>query len=141
LPKNGHLLVRLPSNPSAGYSWVLSGDPSPLILVTTDYQRGSQRTGMAGAPQSTAITIQGERLWNRVFTAYIPQAVGEGGSVGQDFQRNRARGVIGFQPASRKETFNGWKLKRKFRITTTRRNCDASTISGKSSLRTAQGHA
>jgi inhibitor of cysteine peptidase len=52
LPKNGRLLVRLPGNPSTGYSWVLSGDPSPLVLVTTDYQRGSQRTGMMGAPQT-----------------------------------------------------------------------------------------
>ncbi len=58
LPKNGQLLVRLPGNPSTGFSWVLNGDPSPLVLVTTDYQRGSQRTGMMGAPQTQQLRFK-----------------------------------------------------------------------------------
>lgn len=50
LPKNGRLLVRLPSNPSTGYTWVLNGDPSPLVLVATDYQRINEQPAV-GASQ------------------------------------------------------------------------------------------
>ena len=50
LPKDGLLLVRLPGNPSTGYSWVLDVDPAPLVLVTTDYVRGNEPQGIVGAP-------------------------------------------------------------------------------------------
>ena len=48
LSKGATLIVQLASNPSAGYSWALEGDPSPLKLVNSEYKQ--DQSGKMGAP-------------------------------------------------------------------------------------------
>jgi inhibitor of cysteine peptidase len=50
LTSGGTLIVKLKSNPSTGYSWVVAGDPSPLKLVKTAYRRNTASSKAAGAP-------------------------------------------------------------------------------------------
>jgi inhibitor of cysteine peptidase len=50
LTSGGVLIVKLKSNPSTGYSWVVAGDPSPLKLVKTSYRRNTASSKAAGAP-------------------------------------------------------------------------------------------
>ena len=44
------LLVKLKSNPSTGYAWTVSGDPSPLRLEKTTYVKNSKSSKAVGAP-------------------------------------------------------------------------------------------
>jgi len=60
LPKGGVLIVRLPGNPSTGYSWVLNSDPTPLALTTTDYERPKQTPPIAGAPRTQQLRFTAE---------------------------------------------------------------------------------
>ncbi|MGB8886279.1 MAG: protease inhibitor I42 family protein [Candidatus Korobacteraceae bacterium] len=46
----GTLVVKLKSNPSTGYAWTVSGDPSPLRLEKTTYVKNSQSAKAVGAP-------------------------------------------------------------------------------------------
>jgi inhibitor of cysteine peptidase len=50
LTTGGILIVKLKSNPSTGYSWTVSGDPSPLRLEKTTYVKNSQSSKAVGAP-------------------------------------------------------------------------------------------
>jgi inhibitor of cysteine peptidase len=50
LTTGGTLIVKLTSNPSTGYAWAVSGDPSPLRLEKTSYVKNSQSAKIAGAP-------------------------------------------------------------------------------------------
>jgi len=50
LTTGGTLIVKLTSNPSTGYAWTVSGDPSPLRLEKTSYVKNSQSAKVAGAP-------------------------------------------------------------------------------------------
>lgn len=49
------LIVRLPGNPSTGYDWVVSGDPTPLKLTKNFHQRSKSAPGMVGAPQTAVL--------------------------------------------------------------------------------------
>lgn len=42
------LIVKLPGNPSTGYSWTVAGDPAPLRLRRTSFQKSSQKTAAMG---------------------------------------------------------------------------------------------
>jgi len=44
------LIVKLKSNPSTGYAWTVSGDPSPLRLEKTTYVKNSKSSKAVGAP-------------------------------------------------------------------------------------------
>lgn len=44
------LVVKLPSNPSTGYTWTLAGDPSPLKLQKTIFHRNPKDDNAVGAP-------------------------------------------------------------------------------------------
>ncbi len=44
------LIVKLKSNPSTGYSWVVKGNPSPLRLEKSTYRKGGGSAQKAGAP-------------------------------------------------------------------------------------------
>ena len=44
------LTVKLQSNPSTGYSWAVSGDPSPLKLEKTTYRKNRKSGQAVGAP-------------------------------------------------------------------------------------------
>jgi len=50
LTSGGTLIVKLKSNPSTGYRWVVAGDPSPLKLVQTSYRRNTASSKAVGAP-------------------------------------------------------------------------------------------
>ncbi len=50
LTSGGTLIVKLKSNPSTGYGWTVSGDPSPLRLEKTSYVKSSQSAKVVGAP-------------------------------------------------------------------------------------------
>ena len=50
LTTGGILLVKLKSNPSTGYSWSVSGDPSPLRLEKTSYVKNTKSAKAVGAP-------------------------------------------------------------------------------------------
>ena len=43
------LIVKLKSNPSTGYSWTVSGDPSPLRLEKSSYVKSSPSSKTVGA--------------------------------------------------------------------------------------------
>lgn len=46
----GTLIVKLKSNPSTGYGWTVSGDPSPLRLEKSTYVKNTQSSKTVGAP-------------------------------------------------------------------------------------------
>ena len=51
LTAGGTLIVKLPSNPSTGYSWAVAGDPSPLKLQKTSFVQkphSKQAVGSSG---------------------------------------------------------------------------------------------
>ena len=50
LTQDETLVVKLPGNPTTGYSWAVIGDPSPLKLVKSTTQRSANSKTMAGAP-------------------------------------------------------------------------------------------
>ncbi len=50
LTSGATLIVKLKSNPSTGYAWVVAGDASPLRLEKTAYVKNSQSAKVAGAP-------------------------------------------------------------------------------------------
>lgn len=43
------LIVKLPANPSTGYTWTVVGEPSPLKLQKTSFHHGAAKGNMAGA--------------------------------------------------------------------------------------------
>ena len=45
-----HLLVRLPSNPTTGYSWAVVGDPAPLKLEKSAFHKNTKSSQVMGAP-------------------------------------------------------------------------------------------
>lgn len=45
----GSLVVKLRSSPSTGYSWIVAGEPSPLRLAKSTYQKSSKSTHMVGS--------------------------------------------------------------------------------------------
>ncbi len=49
LTSGGTLIVKLPSNPSTGYSWAVAGDPSPLKLHRTSFVQKSHSGQMVGS--------------------------------------------------------------------------------------------
>ena len=49
------LIVRLPSNPSTGYAWVVNGDPAPLKLTKSISVRSQGTSGMVGAPRTAVL--------------------------------------------------------------------------------------
>jgi inhibitor of cysteine peptidase len=49
LTAGGTLIVKLPSNPSTGYSWAVAGDPSPLKLHKTSFVQKSHSGQMVGS--------------------------------------------------------------------------------------------
>jgi inhibitor of cysteine peptidase len=49
------LIVRLPSNPSTGYAWVVNGDPAPLKLTKSFSVRSKGTSGMVGAPRTAVL--------------------------------------------------------------------------------------
>ena len=86
LPAGGTLVVRLKSNPSAGYSWTIKGGPSPFRLVKSSTQKNGQTshsagsTGYAGFPADRRLGRHG------VFDIGIPPAVGIHRQSCQDVQ-------------------------------------------------------
>jgi inhibitor of cysteine peptidase len=56
LTANTLLIVKLNSNPSTGYSWTVTGDPSPLKLQKTSFRKNTNKSGAVGA--SGIATIQ-----------------------------------------------------------------------------------
>ncbi len=50
LPGGDTLVLRLKSNPSTGYSWVIKGDPSPLRLLKSSTRKNDRTGHTAGAP-------------------------------------------------------------------------------------------
>jgi inhibitor of cysteine peptidase len=49
LTAGGMLIVKLPSNPSTGYSWAVAGDSSPLKLQKTSFVQKSHSRQMVGS--------------------------------------------------------------------------------------------
>jgi inhibitor of cysteine peptidase len=49
LTSNALLIVKLNSNPSTGYSWTVTGDPSPLKLQKTSFRKNTNKSGIMGA--------------------------------------------------------------------------------------------
>ena len=49
LTANTLLIVKLNSNPSTGYSWTVTGDPSPLKLQKTSFRKSTNKSGAVGA--------------------------------------------------------------------------------------------
>ncbi len=47
--KGGTLLVRLTSNPTTGYEWVVTGNPATLELLKSDFARDPEAKNMVGA--------------------------------------------------------------------------------------------
>jgi inhibitor of cysteine peptidase len=43
------LFVRLPSNPTTGYSWTLTANPAPLALIKSDFAPDAAKNGVMGA--------------------------------------------------------------------------------------------
>ena len=43
------LIVRLPSNPSTGYNWTVAGEPAPLELQKSTFQKRSSNSKVVGA--------------------------------------------------------------------------------------------
>jgi inhibitor of cysteine peptidase len=52
------LVVKLPGNPTTGYSWAVVGEPSPLALVKSTTQRTAKSKTMAGAPSVQIFRFQ-----------------------------------------------------------------------------------
>jgi len=50
------LVVKLPSNPSTGYDWSVSGDPAPLKLTKHSHLRST--SGAVGAPQTAVFEFR-----------------------------------------------------------------------------------
>jgi len=55
------LRVKLPATPSTGYSWLLSGDPAPLKLTRSFYERNKNTSGMPGSPQDAVFELRARR--------------------------------------------------------------------------------
>ncbi len=52
------LIVKLSSNPSAGYAWSLAGDPAPLKLQKSSFRKPkSKSSGMVGAPGTAVFQL------------------------------------------------------------------------------------
>jgi len=51
------LQVKLPSNPSTGFDWTLSGDPAPLKLRKTFHVKNSKSSTMPGSPRTTVFEL------------------------------------------------------------------------------------
>jgi len=51
------LLVKLRSNPSTGFDWMLSGDPAPLKLKKISHVKNSQSSTMPGSPRTTVFEL------------------------------------------------------------------------------------
>ena len=49
------LMVKLPSNPSTGYSWSVVGDPAPLMLEKSSHVKSPKSSGAVGAPRMTVL--------------------------------------------------------------------------------------
>src|SRR5277367_6273942 len=49
LAPNTLLMVKLPSTPSTGYVWTIAGDPAPLKLQKSSFQKGKTKSGTVGA--------------------------------------------------------------------------------------------
>ena len=58
LTQDETLVVKLPGNPTTGYSWAVVGDPSPLKLVKSSTQRSAKSKTMAGAPSVQCFRFQ-----------------------------------------------------------------------------------
>jgi inhibitor of cysteine peptidase len=52
------LIVKLPSNPSTGYRWTVVGDPAPLKLQKTSFQRMGKNADEVGAPGSDVFQLR-----------------------------------------------------------------------------------
>jgi inhibitor of cysteine peptidase len=50
VPAGGTLVVRLPSNPTTGYSWAVAGDPAPLRFMKTRNLKSNASEPSLGAP-------------------------------------------------------------------------------------------
>lgn len=58
LTQDETLVVKLPGNPTTGYSWAVIGDPSPLRLLKSSTQRSAKSKTMAGAPSVQIFRFQ-----------------------------------------------------------------------------------
>ncbi len=50
VPQGGTLIVRLPGNPTTGYSWAVAGDPAPLRFIKTRNLKSNASQPSLGAP-------------------------------------------------------------------------------------------
>ena len=51
------LVIKLPSNPSTGYNWSVSGDPAPLKLQKTSFVKGKSKNGAVGASGTSVFRL------------------------------------------------------------------------------------
>ena len=51
------LIVRLPSNPSTGYNWIVAGEPSPLELQKSTFQKKSSNSKVVGASGTSVFRL------------------------------------------------------------------------------------
>jgi len=57
LSPNTPLIVKLTSNPSAGYAWVVVGEPSPLKLQKASFRKGKSKNGAVGVPGTAVFQL------------------------------------------------------------------------------------
>ena len=85
VPQGGTLSVRLPSNPTTGYSWSVAGDPAPLRFVKTKNTKSGDSKPALGAPSTQQLTFAATSIGISTLTLEYRRPWEHGGAAAKTF--------------------------------------------------------